>query len=621
MKPIRTLLAALGCLLLLTTALHAQVPNLLNYQGRVAVGTGASAVNFNGTGQFKFALVQGAGPTLLWKNDGSAGNTAPATAVPLTVTKGLYSVLLGDTSPPLSMAAIPASVWSNADVRLRVWFDDGTNGFQLLTPDQRLAPNGYLPDGSVSSTALASGAVTTAKIASGAVTSTQLATGAVQAANIAAGAVDSTKIASVSIATTNLANSAVTAAKLGSDVGLWSVSGADVFRSSGNVGIGKNDPQTPLDVNGRVTATGLESRSIGGTPFIDFSSDNVDFNARILYTGTSTDTLQFQAGKYALLNGNVGIGTSTPGEKLTVVGTGTASTSSALSVFNSGLGSLLRVRDDGNVGIGTTDPQTKLDVNGVAQAQGLELRENGGTPYIDFSGAAGVDNNARIIYTGTADNGLIYNSYKHVFYGGFVGIGKNPSTLLDVAGDLTLNKNNGASLLMKDPVSDPNGWWGLEHNAFGNGNLGFVRRDNSGSHQAQSVWIVPSGEIYCTAINLTSDRNAKEEFKPVNARAVLDKVARLPITEWQYKGRDKEPSDGTRHIGPMAQDFHEAFALGHDDKHITSVDADGVALAAIQGLNEKLEETRTENAELKRTVEELKELVTKLARQQDGGAK
>ena len=44
------------------------------------------------------------------------------------------------------MAAIPASVFNNADVRLRGWFDDGTpNGSQLLTPDQRIAPNGYLP--------------------------------------------------------------------------------------------------------------------------------------------------------------------------------------------------------------------------------------------------------------------------------------------------------------------------------------------------------------------------------------------------------------------------------------------------------------------------------------------
>ena len=38
--------------LLLASTLQAQVPQLINYQGRVAVGT----VNFNGSGLFKFAL-------------------------------------------------------------------------------------------------------------------------------------------------------------------------------------------------------------------------------------------------------------------------------------------------------------------------------------------------------------------------------------------------------------------------------------------------------------------------------------------------------------------------------------------------------------------------------------
>ena len=42
-------------------------------------------------------------------------------------------------------------------------------------------------------------------------------------------------------------------------------------------------------------------------------------------------------------------------------------------------------------------------------------------------------------------------------------------------------------------------------------------------------------------------------------------------------------------MGPMAQDFREAFGLGTDDKTITQVDANGVTLAAIQGLNAKLE--------------------------------
>ena len=40
----------------------------------------------------------------------------------------------------------------------------------------------------------------------------------------------------------------------------------------------------------------------------------------------------------------------------------------------------------------------------------------------------------------------------------------------------------------------------------------------------------------------------------------------------------------------MAQDFYAAFNVGTDEKHINTVDEGGVALAAIQGLNEKLKE-------------------------------
>ena len=82
----------------------------------------------------------------------------------------------------------------------------------------------------------------------------------------------------------------------------------------------------------------------------------------------------------------------------------------------------------------------------------------------------------------------------------------------------------------------------------------------------------------------SSDRNLKENFAAVSPREVLDKVTALPISRWNFKGDAATP-----HVGPMAQDFRAAFALGTDDKHIATVDADGVALAAIQGLNQKLE--------------------------------
>jgi hypothetical protein len=128
------LLLALGAIVS-----HAAVPKLLNHQGRIAV----DGMNFDGAGQFKFALVDATGTTTFWSNDGTSNaGGQPTAAVPLGVVRGLYSVLLGDVSIP-NMTAVPAAVFENTDVRLRVWFNDGSHGFQMISPDQRLAASPY----------------------------------------------------------------------------------------------------------------------------------------------------------------------------------------------------------------------------------------------------------------------------------------------------------------------------------------------------------------------------------------------------------------------------------------------------------------------------------------------
>ena len=117
----------------------AAVPQLLNHQGRIAV----AGVNFNGSGQFKFALVDATGLITYWSNDGTITPGAePTSPVTLTVTKGLYSVLLGDTTLA-NMTALPTTALDHADVRLRVWFNDGPHEFQQISPDQRLAATPY----------------------------------------------------------------------------------------------------------------------------------------------------------------------------------------------------------------------------------------------------------------------------------------------------------------------------------------------------------------------------------------------------------------------------------------------------------------------------------------------
>jgi hypothetical protein len=107
-------------------------------------------------------------------------------------------------------------------------------------------------------------------------------------------------------------------------------------------------------------------------------------------------------------------------------------------------------------------------------------------------------------------------------------------------------------------------------------------------------------DMWARSFNLTSDRNAKENFAPLDAQDVLEKVLSLPVSLWNYKSESKD----AKHIGPVAQDFQAAFQLNRDDRHISIGDEGGVALAAIQGLNKKMQEGTSELRALLRTQQE-----------------
>ncbi|MEM0896543.1 MAG: tail fiber domain-containing protein [Verrucomicrobiota bacterium] len=127
----------LFCLFFGTAA--AETPSLLNHQGRMI----ADGTAFDGTGQFKFALVNVDGTQSYWSNDGtSAAGSEPTAAVSVTVDQGLYAVLLGDSSL-VGMMAFPSDLFQQGELWLRVWFNDGVNGSQQIVPDQRLATVPY----------------------------------------------------------------------------------------------------------------------------------------------------------------------------------------------------------------------------------------------------------------------------------------------------------------------------------------------------------------------------------------------------------------------------------------------------------------------------------------------
>lgn len=104
-----------------------------------------------------------------------------------------------------------------------------------------------------------------------------------------------------------------------------------------------------------------------------------------------------------------------------------------------------------------------------------------------------------------------------------------------------------------------------------------------------------------------SDRAAKTDFRAVDPRETLRKVAALPIESWRYRAAAPE----VRHMGPVAQDFRASFGLGTDERTIHTIDADGVALSAIQGL---VAELRDRDARIERLENRLAAMEERLSR-------
>ena len=115
------------------------------------------------------------------------------------------------------------------------------------------------------------------------------------------------------------------------------------------------------------------------------------------------------------------------------------------------------------------------------------------------------------------------------------------------------------------------------------------------------------GNVTAKAFLPSSDRNTKENFQDLNPREVLERVTQLSIQSWNFKD---DPA--VRHVGPVAQDFHAAFKVGPDDRHIATVDADGVALAAIQGLDQVVKEKDAKIDALEKRLAELEKVVQTL---------
>lgn len=181
--------------------------------------------------------------------------------------------------------------------------------------------------------------------------------------------------------------------------------------------------------------------------------------------------------------------------------------------------------------------------------------------------------------------------------GGRVGIGTTaPGSLLHISSATSESPR----LRIEDDYQALGGFWDLRATSLpfldyfeilNRNGVSIVQLEKAAP--AQSLKINFDGVTIGTNLEVASSRDSKQNFLPIDPLGVLDRVAALPIQEWEFRN-----STGARHLGPFAEDFHQAFKLGSSDKTISPMDIGGVTLAAIQGLQAKLDELEAANAAL-----------------------
>jgi hypothetical protein len=440
-----------------------------------------------------------------------------------------------------------------------------------------------------------------------------------------------------SLNASQLTSGTVPDARLGAGVArtqqVWLV-GGNSGTTPGTHFLGTSDNQpVEFKVNGQ-RALRLEPHTnspnvLGGSPFNVITNGNY---GAVIAGGGSSDKPNRVGGNYATVGG--GAWNTASGDLATVSG-GWYSTSSA---------------DLATVGGGAwnTASGTAATVAGGSAntASGAWATVSGGyknTASGDYSLAAGrhakANHAGAFVWADSADTDFAStrsNQFNLRATGGVrVDTGSGPGISLSAADTPLITRGWDAFGPTAPAAKQGHGRWGLFMEAFRlalgipddvGGRYFEVAKYSTNGTSTPLMTVNQGGTVTATAFNPTSDRAAKENFAPVDCGEVLEKVVALPLARWNFK---QEP--GVAHLGPVAQDFHAAFGLGADDKHIATVDADGVALAAIQGLNEKAEvrsakseagirELKAENAALRAELEQLKQLVGALAAQLNGGA-
>jgi hypothetical protein len=582
-----------------------------------------------------------------WSNDGtSSAGSEPSSSVSVTVQQGLFTVFLGDTNLP-NMQPVPAAVFTQSGVHLRLWFSDGTNGFTQLSPDQRVGSVGYammaaqVSEGGVSGAALTPGSVSSAKIENGTLLvedlSASLLNGAFwnlsgnsgttpgthflgttdnQALELKVNGARALRIEPNTNGAPNLIAGAalnfVTPGVVGATI---SGGGAGNYLGSA----GTNSVTADFGTIGGGYANTIAADAIWST--IAGGGQNDIMGYRCAIGGGSDNNIAASSDGSTIAGGirnNIRSNTAH-----CVIGGGLDNIIAAFSDLSTIAGGYLNDISGTYCSIGGGQNN---DIVGGASFSGIAGGRNNDIGTNCFSSAIGGGEGNSIgslsshstIAGGRGNNIGINSDESAIGGGGFNTVGANSlyATIPGGNNNFATNRAFAAGTRAKANHSGAFVWGDSTLADLASTNANSVTMRASGGVRIFSnggatlgVHLAPSGGSWTSL----SDRNAKENFQPVNTRAVLDKVAALPMSTWNYKSQ----TNGVRHIGPMAQDFKAAFGVGETDSGITTVDADGVALAAIQGLNQKVEEKSAEIQALKAELATIKQALQKITQQKE----
>ncbi|MCC6821386.1 MAG: tail fiber domain-containing protein, partial [Verrucomicrobia subdivision 3 bacterium] len=612
--------------------------------------------------------------TSYWSNDGtSSAGSEPTAGVDASVADGLFTARLGDGTLA-NMTALPPGLFTQPNLKLRIWFNDGVNGFGVLHPAQPLTAAPYsLVAGTAGSASNLLGTLGTANLGgtygnvvtfnnagnnfSGngagltALNASQLTTGTVPDARLSANvSLLGNSIASAEITDGTIAAADVNAANFNTT--FWRTAG-NAGTTPGTHSVGTTDNQ-PLEfkVNNQ--------RGLRLEPTASTDTVNVIGGSARNFVGAGVVGATIGGGGSGSFIGSAR--TNSVWADYGVVGGGLANTIAAnaptATIAGGGFNDIGIYSDYSVVGGGQNNDilanatyatiaggiANSIGTNSFASAIGGGSDNDiaASAQYATIAGGINNDIVANAQYA-TIPGGLLNTATNYAFAAGrrakanhtgaFVWADSqnadfasttNNQFAIRATGGVQLSDNTPALSFGFATRQMLNLWgtdYGLGVQSFGyyfrapvGANFYWYRAGTHDNNQgnagggAQLMRLDSNGNLVLSIGGYfpVSDRNVKENFSAINPLEVLAKVAALPISGWNYK------TDATsKHIGPVAQDFYASFGLGIDDKHIATVDADGVALAAIQGLNQKLEETRAENSTLKERVEKLEKLLQK----------